>query len=491
MVAYAPPPGDERVNGVRRLPIVVALLCAAVIAIAAGDADPEPAPPRAAATTAAAVAAPGTQSSAWYCGGMPDSIGLERQTVAIANIGDATSVVTVVYPTDGSPPVRATQDIPARSVTSVPRSSLGPAGGVVVESFSRDVIVEAGVDVPEQLALAPCATTSARTWYFAAGTTVRGVEQWLVLFNPLGRDAKVDVTLRTDEGIVGREQLRALDVPRRGRVLVDLHSYAVRRPRVAVEVRATTGRVVAEQVSVFSDASGPAGVAQSLGAVTTAGGWLFAGGSTIGGAQTTVAIANPGLIATDADVNVVPAGGDPVEPATVSVPPAGVVWVRLGACEGASDQEPCIAIPPGSDFTTVVESANPDTPIVAEQLARFSDASVAIGDLTLPGTRDPARRWLFARSRVADERSAVLTLAVPGIRPVVVDVALVHDGQVEHPPALQDVEVAPGPPTALDLGAAASADAAVVVRASGPIVADETLYGANDVTRSAGVPVPD
>ena len=64
----------------------------------------------------------------------------------------------------------------------------------------------------------------------------------------------VDVTLRTNAAVP--EQLAPIDVPRRMRVLVPIHEQTVRTAEVAVAVRATVGRVVAEQSMIFGPGFG-------------------------------------------------------------------------------------------------------------------------------------------------------------------------------------------------------------------------------------------
>ena len=63
-------------------------------------------------------------------------------------------------------------------------------------------VVEFGIDSSAQFAIEPCASHANDHWFFAAGTTGnfeagttgRPVEQWLMLFNPFGTDARVRVT---------------------------------------------------------------------------------------------------------------------------------------------------------------------------------------------------------------------------------------------------------------------------------------------------------
>ena len=250
-------------TSVPRLPLVLVLVIAAVVAIVIGNADPEPAPAAAKVDQAATLPTAGTRSGAWFCPGFPAAVPLEEQTLTVSNVGtDAGDAVVTVFPDDGSPAVAQTIATPPGSVNRLPRAQLGPAGGLSVEAFSRDVAVEFGAESRSDLALGPCASAANADWYFAAGTTGnyeanttgRPVEEWLILFNPFGTDARVDVTLRTNAAVP--EQLAPIDVPRRMRVLVPIHEQTVRTAQVAVAVRATVGRVVAEQSMIFGPDSG-------------------------------------------------------------------------------------------------------------------------------------------------------------------------------------------------------------------------------------------
>src|SRR5207302_2436415 len=116
-------------------------------------------------------------------------------------------------------------------------------------------------------------------WLFAAGSTPRGVQQWLVIDNPYASDARVDVTLRTSDGVLRPEPIQGLDIYRRSRALVPIHELAVRKARVAVEVDATLGSVVAAQTLVYTATAGTPGVTTSIGAPASAGEWTFAGGA--------------------------------------------------------------------------------------------------------------------------------------------------------------------------------------------------------------------
>lgn len=469
---------------VRRLPIVVVLVALAIIAFVVGNADPDPAPAVRAPDDAAAAPEPDTRSSAWYCPGAPDSIPLETQTVTVANVGGIdTDVAITVYPADGSEPVAQTIPVPANTSSTLPRPTLGPLGPLSVVAFSSTVAVEAGVEGSGMLALGPCASTAAARWNFAAGTTVRGVQQWLVLFNPFGTDAKVDVALRTDERLDAPEALQSLDVPRRSRVLVPVHDYAVRRPRVAVEVRASTGLIVAEQMMLFLPESGLSGMTRSLGALEPAESWTFAAGTSITGSRTVIAIVNPDVVDTEVDVRVSAAE----VPLTLSLPSDGVVWVQVGGCVDPPAPD-CIPVAPDVTYSVTVD-AGLGTPVVAEELVWFTETNVGAGAATVLGTAAPSDEFIVPRLGSAADRTATFSFVNAGATgAVTVDIDVIGAGTVTQPEALQDVEVPPGVST-LDLTPSVPADAAVVVRASGPIVMTRSLYSPTDLSRSHPVVV--
>jgi hypothetical protein len=477
-------------GGVRRAPIVIALVVAGVVALLVGNSSPEPSRAVAETPDAASLAAPGTRSSAWFCPGLPTSVPLDAQTLTVSNIGSqpATTVVTV-YPDDGSAPVSQTISVPADSAGVLARPALGPAGGVAVEAFARGVVVENGVESSERFAVGPCTSRASTDWYFAAGTTGnfqpgtegRPVEQWITLFNPFGTDARVQVTLRENEAVP--DVLETIDVPRRMRVVVPIHEHAVRKPQVAVETRAASGRVVASQTMIFGEQSGYSGVTLSSGAPAPASTWTFADGGALADTQTDIAIVNPGLLDTDVDVTVSAAA----VPLTVHVKRDAVVWVQIGGC-GNPPGENCVPVPDGAPYSAVV-SSDVDSPIVAEQLVfAGSDADAGGGVAAVMGNAHPSDGGVFARGLIGAGRHAVLAVANPGAVPVRVTVRFRRGGEVEVPDTAHDVEIAPGQRGAFDLSALLGPnDAAVSVSATGPVVVERTVTASDDQTRSGAI----
>ncbi|GIU86876.1 MAG: hypothetical protein KatS3mg009_1391 [Acidimicrobiia bacterium] len=489
MADAARPGGGRRVTPaapVRRLPLVGVLVLAGVLAAVAGDADV--AGPRPAREADPATGPPsGSLTAAWYCPGGVPGAGAEAESLRLANLGDADARVAVtVHPDGGGAPVTTTLEVAARAVTEAARADLGPPGGAVVEAFTGDVVVESALVAEGAVTVEPCATAPATTWYFAAGTTARGVGQHLVLYNPFGSDAKVDVRLYTEAGVTEPDRLRSIDVPRRSRVVVPVHEIERRAQRTAVRVHATLGQVVAEQTLTYGADTGTPGLARSAGAVAPAGRWHVPHATVGPGVTTVVAVANPNDV--DADVDVVAVAADPdtlIDPLSVTVPAGRVTWVRIGGCpEPPAPDAPCVPVAADGVVALDVVAAAADLPVVAEHLARFGGGR---GVLTSRAGSAGGREWRFAAAAVAGVSRGSLTLVTTGTAPVSADVVVVRGGEVTEPERLAGVEVVPGRPTVVPLDDLLARGTALVVRATGDVVAQRTLGGGAEVTASLGV----
>jgi hypothetical protein len=483
----------------RRWPILVVVLAVVVGGIVAGRADPEPVARPDAPSDAAQTASSSALTTAWYCPGLPSDFPNRDQTLTLSNLGarPAEAVVTI-DPDDGSTSPRRTITVPGHSLRSFNRATLVdvtedaaptdetrlPSGPLVVEPMSPDVVVQQGLESESALDVMTCATTTSADWYFAAGTTVRGVKQWLVLDNPLSTDARVDVEVRSEVGLRLLPNLQGIDVPGRSRVVVRVHEEAIRNERVAVAVHAELGRVVASQTMQFEAESGPPGVASTVGTLAPAERWWFTDGRAVPDAVQRVAIANLGPIDTQAIVQALIGSAGIVAPVSMTVPANGVSWVQVGNCEQGVDD--CLRVPDDRAYELVVSDSQ--TPVVAQTFSRFGAGTGSLGATTSTGSTEPGRRWVVARTRAIAGQSTSVSVMAPGPREAYVDVEVVHAGGVDRPRALQGLRVAASARAVLRASALPDDDAALVITSDEPVVVESTIFASREATRSPGIP---
>jgi hypothetical protein len=408
----------------RRIPVVilvVGLVLAAIVLETSRDDEDTSAPGVVAANPT--VSGADDVSAAWFCAeGTAQPDGRANETVVVANVGtvDSRATITVLPSADGQDPESRTVTVeageqvrvPVLDIAEVPEQA-GATGilrgpGVVVEVFGGRALVEHVIEGQDDFAVGPCTREAGRRWYFAAGTTVRGAEQYLSLMNPFQGDAIVDVQFVTEEGVQNRVDLQALVVPRRSRITIPVQTFERRRERVATLVAVRTGRVVAEQSNAFTTENEiEHGLSLSLGAPARSRVWTLPSVTGGPGANQAVQVANFSTIATDVEVSV-HGGRDVVDPETVPVPARSVVNIDLGT-RVTSD------VP-----ATVVLRSTGRTSVVAEQAAFWDTSTPTPGVAATLATSAPARRWAFALGRLEPESLTTLVVYNPARSPTTV-----------------------------------------------------------------------
>ncbi len=464
-----------------RLPFVLALGALLALGLVAGNASAHNTPP-------APVSAPSgvDASGVWFCPGLPAQLHVADR-VTLTNFGESAAAVTVSDLTDAGKPTHRSFAVAPLSVVTKTRDELGPPGALTIETFGGHIVVEEGVDGPRALDSAPCATQTAPRAYFAAGTTVRGVAQWLVIDNPYASDAKVDVMLRTNSGPLRPDRLQALDISRRSRLVLAIDTFSVRDARVAVEVDARVGSFVAAQTLMFTKDAPPPGVVETLGVTGASDHWTIAGDGVTARAPAWVAITNVGGEDAPVDVQALTDANNIVPPVAFTLAADDVTWVQLGNC-GPSAVRNCVAVPAGTPYALDVRSEQ-GVAIVAQTLSKYSVAGTAVGVASAIGTVDPHVTWAFARSHVSSERSTTLTVFNPGASAASIEIDLVHDGQRDRFETWRAIEVPPGQrvTTVVAGRGPLRVDAGILVLASQPVFVERSIVGLDEVSRSAGV----
>jgi hypothetical protein len=427
-------------------------------------------------------------SSAWYCAaGTSTPDGPATETVVVASLARSELRVTVtVMPGGDTPPAHETLRLAPGEQVSVPVADVLATAepGVVVETVGGPAavshVLEHGGDIAEEA----CTRTAADNWYFASGTTVEGSGQDLLLFNPFGDDAIVDVSFVTDTGAQEPSGLQALVVPRRSRITIPVQDSVFRQTRVAAHVHARAGRVVAEQTQTFDavevEGVRRTGIALSAGATSPAPAWRVPAGTTRDGGRVQVALANFSDADTRVAVKAVLVGGRGLPAQTVRVPAQGVVVVDV-----------TLRVPVDTDLavTATVQAASDGrrVPVVAELLGTWSSASSSTGFASTVGSTVTATRWVLPVPDV--DADGTITVFNPGPDPVTAE--LLAAGDVDRPigPTSEpELAIGPGQVKTVNVARLGSRTVPIVVTANHPVVVGLTLLGDAGAAVSTGLP---
>lgn len=479
---------------IRRGPILLVL---ALVLVAAILYDGSESSTQASATRAGAVAAspevPAADalSTSWYCAeGSSTSDGRADETVLVASVADTRIEATItVMPGGVAAPVSRVVRLAPRAEARVRVAELveTPEPAVVVEIVGGQAVVSHELDAKStggDIATEPCARGASADWYFAAGTTLKGSQQFLVLFDPFGDDAIVDVTFFTDDGVQVPDSLQALVVSRRSRLSIPVHDAVPRQRDVAIHVHARTGRVVAERSQLFDGTASDGeiareGIALSLGAEAPQRVWHFPYGTTVDGGSGAIGVANFGASSTTVEVNVILDGEETLAPQSFPVPTRGVISVDVSA-----------RVPAGRQYSVTVTARDAEGdagPVVAELLAWWPSASASTGTASTLGSTRLARRWVIALP--AGSVDGVVTVLNPGVRPVTAALLRFDAGDTKGPPSEPERAVEAGRFAQFDLAELdAGGDHVLVVTSDRPVAVGVTYTGSGGASVTAAVP---
>jgi len=475
----------------RRIAVVALISVLAGAALIAGSPTRPPAPAAARATEAVMQPPAGVRSSAWFCpGGVPGADAPVSDNVYVTNLSARDTSVRLTALSTTRPPVGRQVGVAANSMVAVSVADLSdaPDAAVVVEPFSDGIVVEESIATPtrDDVAIGPCATASSPTWYFAAGSTASGSEQWLSLLNPYATDAVVDITLVTNEGQRRPDALRGVPVLARTRVAIHVNEHADRKQWVAVIVESREGaRVVAQQTVVHNDVGGRIGLSSALGAPAPATRFTFATGSRRPGSARVLFLLNPGEVPTSVDVQLAAEG---TTPTTISIPAESIEVINLNEL-----------VPAGTTYAVIVQSAadfeqsgasTGEGGIVVEDWENFRIEDGPFSFFGVDGGIggiDPSTEWRFARSRLNDEVKGYVMVYNPGESSAQVRVAFVSDGQSVEPDDAF-IEVPGASRGTLRIDSIVGSDAGLVVTSDRPVYVERFVVRGEAATRAAGIP---
>lgn len=461
-------------NLLRRI-VGTALISAALAGVIAIDRHEDAGPTGASSALVTLAGFPQTQegsriSTSWFCPGAAAGDGLDGASVVIANPGDFEITASVNY----------FSDVPAevQNVVVKPRSRLevdllrGRTVGVVVPTV--EIIGSVGT-VEQELTYAAgdvtsqCVSQTSSTWYFADGFTAEGSSQRLVLTNPFPESAVINVAYTTLAG-------RRVPAPLQGIILAPQSSRSIslgdagaqNEARVAVEVVATTGQIVASRMQHYLGA-GRLGYSTSVGLPSGLREWWFTSGRTGPLVSEQLIVFNPSDRAAQVNVSFFGEGitnGLPIDQESSAASPSSTVDIPAG--EIVSINTDSIADLPKGDHGMVVAVLN-DVPVVVEHVLSQSvggSSFTAITNGVPSGLITETWRVPSGLAKGALNALSILnTTAIDGI----FTVAAIGPGGQVNLPSLTNVPLTAAALVNLNVPEGVN-DAEIVITASVPVV---------------------
>ncbi|WP_426573385.1 DUF5719 family protein [Aquihabitans sp. McL0605] len=422
-------------------------------------------------------------SSAWYCAGgtATGKGGTAELSVVMANDATRGAVAEVTVTDEAGKHVTQQVDVPANGRARVVASDILKADwvGVLVEVRGGRVAVDREVTGPLGFDSSPCSTEASGHWYVPSGSTLRGAEEYLSLFNPFPDSASVSVAFATDTGRRTPRALRALSIPGRSVRVVKVSDDITNRAAIAATVTARAGRVVVDRVQTYDGSGDPlvgsaAGSTSSpapKGLVSTAASpvrgprWIFAGARVSPDVRTQIVVFNPGTRTAEVDVDInyeEPKVHTSLEPAELTIRPGEQAIVDLTDISG---------IVPDTDLWIDVRSLT-GVPVVAERLSFFGSEARTGATATL-GSPLAATGWMVTQGGATDARSTTVQVVNPGTSSAEVT-AFVLSGGTRTELKAAATTVPGGDRRTLVLDGAGSS-ATVIVQSTKPVVVASSI----------------
>ena len=394
-----------------------------------------------------------------------------------------------VYPSEGAPVPTTVEVAPlSRVAIRVSDVATAPSAAVLAEFDGGEVAVQHELIGPSGRSVSACASAPAATWYFPNATTRPGAKLLLTLFNPFPTDAVVDISFEAEDGARTPQPFQGLVVPGSGVTTVDVSEVVTLRQELATTVTVRSGRVVAEQLQVITEAEGlPTSVTAMLGAPDPEPIWLFPDGIGADAYQERYVLFNPGDAAAEVDLVVLlddPDTNGVAEPFEITVQPH-----RYAIVDVFGDGR----VPIGVAHAAVVRTRN-DVPVVAQRVIVGPQGSAQRGVGYTIGSPVVAGRWLAPMASLPGTSGDALIVFNPSPTDSVTFTArMLGAGRYETIEGLDGATVPPLGRVVIDIGSGALGFdlPALEIEADDPLVA-ESRFGfseGNDLSYLIAVPV--
>lgn len=348
----------------------------------------------------------------------------------------------------------------------------GAVGAGISQRFSRPRAGESA---------APCSQRASRDWYLPLGSSARGANELIYLYNPFPDEAVVRITFFDEDGAISKARLADVAVPAGETTTVRVNKFILQQKTLAAQVSALRGRVVTWK-TLFSDTDLTSGVATSLGATRPMPFWYFPVGAVGPGIEEQISLLNPSdeeaivSISLIADENI----QQPPELLEMTLPR-----------QSARDISIARHIPDGVEgsVSAIVQSIN-EVDIVAERGVWYGEGAFT-GVTAELGAPVPAAAWWLPPAVADPDRDSVVVLNASE-NPVKVDLEFQGpDGPVTAE-GVGSVNLEPGGRARIALtGLQDGANTIAILRADGLVVAERLGYSSEsgDVAAVMGLPI--
>lgn len=414
-----------------------------------------------------------------FCLGMPgdDEVAAEGQGVVTA-AGTTTEGVQV-----GSEPSQKDPETLGGTITTREATEPGPLQMI---GYGSEVQAASALRLNGPLAglgASSCSHDASRTWFFPAGSSEQGFNEWIVLLNPFRDEAVVRVDFLTGDGPRSRSQLSHVPVPSGGMQVLKINDYILQQDMLGVRVATARGRIVAWK-AMFAQPEGLApGVGLSLGAREGAIDWFFPVGAIGGGSREVLSISNP-----SDDEAIITMSLTSDEGAIQ--PPAGLVEFTLSA--GSTKDIDLSKEFKKQDLGGVsasIRSVN-EVPVVAERSLWYSDDAFK-GFSTELGATEGATDWWVGPGAARFDRDSLVLLNASGEETTAEVTLMTPQGQPITGGLLADIRVPAGGRARVDLDDLVDGPAVALVTAGAGVVAERIVYSSTsaDVSTIMGIPL--
>jgi hypothetical protein len=449
-------------------------------------------------------------SSSWFCaGGTASGTGVAPSELVVSNA--AAHALAGSAELVSAAGVRHTERVlvPAGSSEVIREDPLVRPGrrlkgwvGAVVTLYGGMASVSQVVRSRQGTSEQPCASSAARQWYFASGSTLRNAAGYLSLLNPYPQDAIADLSFTTDYGREAPLAFQGIVVPPVGLTVVDLGAHLRRREHIATTVSVRAGQLVAYETEVVTSPPAGAPLLGTPGAanpVAPVGGvqltlgtepattlwWPDAGDGP--GLTETFEIYDPGpsearltlsLLSGQSSAGLPTPGLRVVSGAAGLSSSSQFVVPPFGWASVTTNGEPWAL--PASTYAARLESTN-GVPIVAVRTLMAAAPSATRGLAALPGQEMVVRQWVLGglweptSARLARAGQAWLGAVNPGPEPSRLAVERLVHGRLRPVTELGGLELGPGQRGGWLLPLALAKNP-VVLTASRPVLVEQDWY---------------